>query len=373
MVLVFQSMRLKSGRDMLAGVYSAARELGWQVQVFEEIPASRRLRELLAAWHPLGCLVANAVAGNRRPSFGKVPVVYFGRHPGTVFKVEQDAAATVRLVMDELARLHPSAYGYVCPAQDLPWSRIRRACFLAESAARAVPARVFDWTGLSPDTPAAQAAFRRWIAALPRPAGVFIAADYLAGPVLAAARHERLRIPEEMSFVSVDNDALICENLSPALSSVQPDHEGAGALLVHLLRDRLAHPRLAPCVRTFGPRELVRRESSLTGYGTVRVAQALAFIRNHLAEDISVDDVAASLRCGRRYAERLFRKETGRTILDAIRDARFEKVFSLLRSRCPLTGLAHACGYATDAYLKTLFRRRTGMTMTAWLQKNVPS
>ncbi len=371
-VLVFQSMRLKSGRDMLAGVYTFARTNDWQVQVFDALPDSRKLKGLLDTWNPKGCLVAAALLGKRYPPFGDIPVVYLGRMPGDVFKVEHDSAATSRLAAEELARARPASWAFFGPVDDVDWSRIRRDSFTEDVVRRGGTVDVFDWTGLTPDTLAARTAIGRWLDALPHPAAVFIAADHLAGPLFAAARRAKLRIPEDVAFVGVDNDELICENLKPALTSVLPDFEESGRLLGELLAHRLDDPELAPCTLTYGPREIVRRASTRKSHDSYRVDRALEFIRRRTADGIGVNDVAAEIGCNRRRLERLFAEKTGGTVLAAIQDARLERIFSLLREKNrTLSGIAVRCGCSSETYLKTFFRRRTGLTMREWRAANV--
>ena len=76
---------------------------------------------------------------------------------------------------------------------------------------------------------------------------------------------------------------------------------------------------------------------------------------------------AAARQGGRRFAERHFREATGQSVLEAIRAERLERVFRLLRNpRQDLGAISALCGYSSSAYLKTYFKRVTGLTMGAW-------
>ena len=83
------------------------------------------------------------------------------------------------------------------------------------------------------------------------------------------------------------------------------------------------------------------------------------------------DDVAAEMGCCRRLAETLFRRHIGSSILNAIRKVRLEKAYALLRNKSvPIDAIPSQCGYAASpAYLKTYFRRQTGLTMREWRAK----
>ena len=102
------------------------------------------------------------------------------------------------------------------------------------------------------------------------------------------------------------------------------------------------------------------------------MTKGMAFVTANACSKIAVSDVAAEMGCCGRLAESLFRKHTGASILDAIRKARLEKAFSLLKNpRIPLDAIPFQCGYeASPAYLKTYFKRITGLTMREWRRQN---
>ena len=96
------------------------------------------------------------------------------------------------------------------------------------------------------------------------------------------------------------------------------------------------------------------------------------FITEHGCKNISVADVAETMGCCGRLAEKLFRKHAKMSILDAIRKTRMDKVLYLLKNRAiPIDAIPFQCGYgASPAFLKTYFKKQTGMTMREWRNKN---
>lgn len=371
-VLVFQSMRYRSGRESIAGIYRYARRRAWQIQCFETVPEPAELRTLLETWKPLGCLVSVALVGKRRPDFGDVPTVYLGRLDGRVLKVEHDARATAQSAVDELARCQPRAWGFFGPAERMRWSSLRRKFYCEAVRARGGSVRAFAYRDRDARSAPEQERLERYLKSLAKPAAVFIAADYLAGIVIDTARRIGLRIPDDLSLVSVDNDTQICENLVPSLTSVEPNFEIGGYAMGELLDRRLANPSLRSETLTYGPLQTVRRASSRPRFGSYRLNQAQEYIRKHVTEGIRVGDVAAYLGCQRRTLERMFRAETGASVLEAITDARLEAVKALLRNRQNLlSGIAARVGFSSEPYVKALFRQRTGLTMSAW-RKRLP-
>ena len=63
---------------------------------------------------------------------------------------------------------------------------------------------------------------------LPRPAAVFAAYDIRARHVLEAARAAGLAVPADVAVIGVDDDPLLCETASPAITSIAMDTEDAG-------------------------------------------------------------------------------------------------------------------------------------------------
>ena len=81
-------------------------------------------------------------------------------------------------------------------------------------------------------------------------------------------------------------------------------------------------------------------------------------------------DIVADIGAARRTAEMRFRAETGRSILEEINATRLEHAFELLKKpNYPISLVAGECGWQTDAYLKRLFKRTTGLTMHEWRKR----
>ena len=51
--------------------------------------------------------------------------------------------------------------------------------------------------------------------------------DATADIVLRQLRNRRIKVPEDIAVVGIDNDTLICENTTPTLTSVAPNPQRA--------------------------------------------------------------------------------------------------------------------------------------------------
>jgi LacI family transcriptional regulator len=208
----------------------------------------------------------------------------------------------------------------------------------------------------------------RWLASLPRPCGLFASNDQRGRHVLEAARAAGVRVPEELAVVGVDDDEVVCEMSSPPLTSVGLDtlrigFEGAAAL-DRWMRGRRpsGRPLLVP------PTGVVTRQSTdVLAFADPSVASAVRFVRANVARPIAVPDLAAAAGVSRKTLELRFRAALGRTPHEEILRSRLERVRDrLARTDWPLKRIAADSGFTYPEHLHAVFRRREGLTPSAW-------
>ena len=378
-VLLFVKPMFHSHRERIAGVYSAAIEGGWQIQQIPSEPTASHVASAVNLWNPVGCLVdPSAMSANMDGrAFGDLPVVLMGRGEAKLKWSDfdrsfQDCLTPVEMAYAELSRLKPAGFAFIGdPA--LPFWSVERGDFFKRIVLRDVPdSAFFEYSGPDPSTMRGRRAMMKWLGTLPRPCGCFLAADHLAASFYAAAQDARLAIGSDLPTVGVDDDERICLSLKPTLTSVHPDFFLSGSNGIKILETRLRNPDLPPQSRLYGALDTTRRASTNPSYRDARVTKGMAFITVNACSKVAVVDVAAEMGCCGRLAESLFHKHTGASILDAIRKTRLEKAFSLLKNpRIPIDAIPFQCGYeASPAYLKTYFKRVTGLTMREWRKIN---
>ena len=247
------------------------------------------------------------------------------------------------------------SYGFVPTRTKMFWSAEREVAFKEESQRSGMAANVFKGTDLEP-----------WLKSLPKPAGILCAFDDRAVDVLAACRHAKLSVPHDVSVLGVGNDAQICENVKPRLSSIAVDFEEQGyqaarELHAMMLRGRKARERTIAA----GTVTIVARASTLREAPSgVLVHRAMSFICANAAKGIRPDDVVRHLRVSRRLLDLRFREVTGSSLQTAIREQRLETVKKLLgETKRSIGEIAILCGYHDANYLKNQFKRRFGISM----------
>jgi len=363
-VLFFQSTTSKSWRDKLSGVYRFAQSAGWQVQVVNTHGKRAEITEALELWHPIGCIVDRAMTIAKDPVsiFKRIPVALLDQNPRTATgihsSITHNSAAAARLAANELLKTGAVSFSYIPWNEHVFWSEQRETAF-AETV-RAAGKHFVKWTND--------------FGILPKPCGILCANDTTAQRAMHLAIKAGWKIPDDLLFIGIDNDELICDNLSPTLTSVLPDFEQAGYAVAQLLKETLdGQP-----VRTtsYGPVGLIRRGSSRWFEKTdTRVTKALDYIRKHAFEpELKTDTIVREMGCSRRLADLRFREITQHSIRDEIHTVRMEKAFSLLRNRNQaISAIANLCGYESEPFFKKMFKRETGLTMREWRKLNVIS
>ena len=220
------------------------------------------------------------------------------------------------------------------------------------------------WTGGSLGKPPYGPELSHWLAQLPRPLGILASNDHAAGLVIRCCREANIAVPEHAAVLGVDNDELAVLMIKPSLSSIALPSEAMGfeaaAMIDRLLKgESLAHPLVL-----FPPTRVVTRQSTdLMAIADAEVAEAVRFIRQQAAKEISVADVARHVAVSRRALEQRFRTALGRSPLDEILRIRLERARQLLQeTSLSIEQIANACSFSSASYLGVVFRRLTGMT-----------
>lgn len=366
-VLFFQSTEQLSWRKKLSGVHRFAREHNWFVQVIERFATAEEIRNAIRHWNPVGCLVDRAMSSGAAPDkyFRNIPTVYLDQNPSRPSTLHptllHDSAAEADLSGGALLDMNLKSYAYIGAGQRLFWDDERFESFRKSASERG-----------HKTTRIPKLHLKRSIMALPKPCGILASNDQTAVVAFHAAVTGGFSVPEDVAIAGIDNDEMYCESISPGITSAEPDFEGAGYRLAGMLADEIKRhndgtlPESPPRTEYYGPLRLVRRGSTASAQGmNPRVVRAVEFIRCNAGDRmLDINAVAEIMKCSRRLATLLFRKETGHTILTEIRNRRFGMICDLLRhSSLPISSVIRQCGYGSESFIKRFFMKKTGMSM----------
>ena len=381
-VLFFYSQQRDRGpaEQKLKGVLRFARACGWNIVIQEAPRSSNEVRDLIKAWHPLGCIV-DMNESNRcftEHSLGSTPTTFLDfdnlQSRGRSFRVNHNPDAVGALAARHLLSLNLTHFAFVGYTREWGWSEARRKSFLDHLGDSADSFQSFAFP-ITADIPAdTRRQFLNWLEALPRPCGLLLAYDGLAREVYPACAKLKLKIPEDIAILGVDDNERFCGNLRPTLSSVLLDFTQAGWMVAELLHRVIRNPSLSPFVQTFNPLGIAPRGSTAIKVRSENpiAKKAKELIAQLATTGANAEAIARHFDCSRRLLELRFRESTGQTILESIHAARLEKACELLKDQTVAIGkIAPLCGFVSESALKAAFRRQFGMTMSKWRKSSL--
>lgn len=207
-----------------------------------------------------------------------------------------------------------------------------------------------------------------WLQSLPKPVAIMACDDNHAYHITEACQQGeggggRLRIPDDIAVLGVDNDETICRLSSPNLSSLNQNIEQGGydvaQLIDRILRDP-ATPREDVMVQ---PTHIVTRQSTdIYANNDQHIAEVLKYIHENISQKITVDELVELVPLSRRLLETRFKRSMGTSIYDYILQTRIEKVAQLLCEGMSVSEAAIELGFSDIKNLSRMFRQQRGMT-----------
>lgn len=100
------------------------------------------------------------------------------------------------------------------------------------------------------------------------------------------------------------------------------------------------------------------------------VNDAKRYILEHIQETIYVEDIAGVVFLNAQYLMRIFKKDTGESILEFITNERIRLAKELLvKTEYPINQVADCVGYGNYSYFTKIFKRSSGMAPAAYRQE----
>ena len=376
-IWVYLRLSYASGRDILYGISRYARtNAHWNIRLLPFSGEEHR-RPFPMPTEADGIITSEPLADSAATS--PIPLVvigtrekWLGRRMRSLAFVRNDDAAIGRFGADFLRNLGQfRSFGFVPTNTPYYCSILRSEGFHAalKTARGTVDVRQYRAGGTADGTDDDIAALGKWLADLPKPTAVMAVHDLRATHVLEAANLMKIKVPEQMAVVGVDNDELLCDFTSPQLTSIYPDHVKEGELAAATLKALLKKSDMRHA-RTFrsNAKSIVERESTRHISPATHLAdEAMSFIRRNALKGIRSADVAKHLRVSRRLCDLRFRECHGETVLETILRLRFSELKRrLASSNAPIGKIVAACGFTCESHAKRMFRKRFGMSMREW-------
>jgi LacI family transcriptional regulator len=204
-----------------------------------------------------------------------------------------------------------------------------------------------------------------------KPIAILACNDDRAQHLITACKLAKLRIPEEISILGVDNDKFVCALTYPPLSSIALGTEKAGFQAAQLLAKMMHTKKIINTNIMVHPTHVVNRQSTdIVAIEDKLVSDAINYIHKHSNMDISVDDVANEVMVSRRRLERKFRKLLNKSIYEEIRHIRVNKIISmLLETNLTIAQIGLAMGFKDLTHTGRYFKEETGLSQLVYRQK----
>ncbi len=360
----------------LAGIckYAQANALRVRRAAIDQLGIS--IREAMEIFRPDGCIIEAGLLLHHRvkPTSFSVPVVvcdgYDAQFAAGFTGTRHNSEGATNKAIDALLELDRTDYAYIGYHQSFEWSQTRQLIFQSRMQQANRHTHIFPWRNADnrKRLPHYIRALSDWIAALPHPCGILAANDEIGEYILDAAARAKIRVPDDLAVIGIDNDEFRCENTTPPLASVSPDFEHSGRRAAEILADLITNPGSHPLPAAYDSGDVQRRGSlrPLKVHDEA-AARALAYIAKHYTEPIGIATIAKIMEVGPRMAQIRFTRFAGKTIFAEIEDARFHRACTLLRNpHTKLNTIVNQCGYKNERTFRNLFLKRTGLAPSRW-------
>ena len=262
-------------------------------------------------------------------------------------------------------------FGYV-GLEGKGWEAIRRKFFV--QALRDQGLSQFDILLLTPDSQweVQQERLAEWLLSLPKPVGIMASNDSQGLALLDACRRVKLKVPEDVAVVGVDNDPVLCSLANPPLSSLEQNVREIGYHSALLLDRMMRGTKVEARNYYLEPGHVVTRQSSdILAIQDEAIAKAVRYIRQNSDKSIKVNDVVSASGISRRSLELKFIEHIGATPLEEIHRMQLDRIKQLLvDTDMSIAELAHQTGFRYQEYFARFFKQRTGLTPTKFRRIN---
>lgn len=386
-VVIAVDLSRPDGQRRMEGLlrYLCSRKVHWDMRIKRSVAECTSLHvDQFPAWDIDGVIYAQPQQTQEAKDALEhlialnIPLVALDPGDALITLPERENLAVIRTDPDSIGAIAAhcflsqgacQSYGFVPDVLDRQWSRNRGEAFSAALRDHGVECHLFK-----PKTMGSNdfVELRNWLRSLPMPAGILAAYDDRALTVIEACSAEDLAIPRDVSLLSVDDDALLCENCKPTLSSICPDQErsgyAAGALLSGLLRNGCKKPHLL----TMPAKSITHRQSTLmASHAGLLVQKALGYIRKNFKRGISPKTIAERLGISRTLLDLRFRELLDTSVGKTIEMERLNAACEMLkRTQATIKEISQECGYSDSFQLMHKFKRHFGMTATAYRQQH---
>lgn len=354
------------GRSIVQSISLYSRHANWQLLIAPR-DSEGRLR-IPSRWHPDGAIVSmrdeSLLAHVRQAATPTVNVSGMFLGEAWAGHVTTDDAGRAKMAVDHLRNRCIAHFASYCP-QIGRYSDGREQAFV--NAVREAGGICHCYSEISGSNRSRWLEDRlnvaEWIRTLPKPVGIFAADPYPARQLVEICTSESHQIPEEIAILSGDEDDLLCESVTPSITSIELASHRIGTEASEMLAEIIKSGNVPTAIRTIQPlRVRLRRSTENRSVSDPAIASCVRLIWESAPDAIEVRDLVKHVCLSRRTLEQRFREKLGRTPAEEIRRMRLEKSRQMIvATSLSIATIAVTCGFSSGPYLSRIFRKYYGI------------
>ena len=370
-------------RQILEGVLAYGHERGpWQFH-FETGERYEQGMEKVRSWGCGGIIAMVRDPGQLRKMLNtKVPAVFInppqaGRRmsapPKWATFVSRNQEDVGKSAAEYFLERGYRAFAFVGTQRPTPWCERRLRGFRGRLAREGLGCAVF------PGAPACDADdfdreaphVAKWLKTLKPGTALYASRDRRAVQMLNLCIDLGISVPDGLAVLGTDNDEVLCESVTPSLSSIALDGRNAGMLCARLLDMHMRGRKAEPLVDLAFPRVVTRQSTDETLVPDAFIAKALAIVRRDLSVRRTIADIAAELHVSRRTLETKANLVLGTTLKDEMNRIRLNEAVRLIsNTRLSIQDVAERCGFCCSSHLNSRFKAAFGYSPSVFRYRN---
>ena len=211
----------------------------------------------------------------------------------------------------------------------------------------------------------------KWLKSLKPGTALYASRDRRAVQMLNLCSDLGISVPRDLAVLGTDNDEVLCESVTPSLSSISLDGRNAGMLCAKLLDMHIRGRKVEPLVDLAFPGVVTRQSTDATLVPDAFIAKALAIVRRDLSNSHTIADIAKELKVSRRTLETKANLVLGTTLKNEINRIRLNEAVRLISNTdLSIQAVAERCGFCCASHLNTRFKTAFGHSPSVFRYRN---
>ena len=204
------------------------------------------------------------------------------------------------------------------------------------------------------------------------PLALYALDDLVAVNAIEICQDHGIRVPEDVAVLGTGNVEMAAEFCAVPLSSIETDWAEIVYRAAELLDTLMSGGKAPAAPLVFPPTGVVvRRSTDVVGFDHPYLAEAMAFVRDHFREPITVSHVARAMDVARRTLEKHFRGCLHYGLAEEIRRRRIDFAHKLLlETDLSVADVAQQSGFDSAVYMARAFKRILGVQPSHYRQGN---